>query len=205
MNSLPWPAKRPATAQVPATHEDGTINETAGSRWHRCQMRPRRAALLGITAGLLLLTAACGGNASAGRPSGASSGQATAMLAYARCVRAHGVPRFPDPNANGQLPASTKNLVSDPHFTAANNACRHLISGSSSAQFAADTRRYVQFAHCMRAHGVPSFPDPSADPDGSPVFNLQHSGINVQAPQVQHAAIGCMHALHLAKLPNYRV
>jgi hypothetical protein len=57
----------------------------------------------------------------------------------------------------------------------------------------------------MRAHGVPNFPDPATDPDGSPVFNLQHAGIDTQSPQVKAAALGCMSQLHLAKLPNYRV
>lgn len=207
-NSFRWPVTRPATAQVPAARENSTMNETAASRG-RCQPRPRRAALLTVTAGLVLLTAACGSSPSSSAPDGgsggASSGPARSLLAYAQCVRAHGVPSFPDPNASGQLPASTKSLVSDPHFTAANNACRHLVKGGSSTQFAADTRHYVQFARCMRAHGVPSFPDPSTDPDGSPVFNLQHSGISPQSPQVQSAALGCMHSLHLTKLPNYRV
>lgn len=205
-DSLPWPGKRPATARVSATHEDGTMNEIAGSRWRWCQTRPRRAALLAVTAGLVLLGAACGSSSSSfsASASGASSGQATGMLAYAQCVRAHGVPNFPDPGANGQEPASTKNLVSDPHFVAANNACRSLVPGGTSAQFAADTRQYVQFAQCVRAHGVPNFPDPSTDPDGSPVFSLQHSGINVQAPQVRSAALRCQQQLHLTTLPNYR-
>ena len=47
--------------------------------------------------------------------------------------------------------------------------------------------------------------DPATDPDGSPVFNLQHADIDTQSPQVKAAALGCMSQLHLAKLPNYRV
>ena len=207
-DSLGWPPKRPKIPEAPATHEDGSMYQTGVSRWRWCQTRPLRAGLLAVAAGLVLLTAACGGSpsgtgASAGGR-GASSGPATGMLAYAQCVRAHGVPNFPDPDANGQEPASTKNLVSDPHFVTADTTCRHLVPGGSSTEFAADTHQYVQFAQCMRAHEVPKFPDPSADPDGSPVFELQRSGINVQSPQVQSAALGCMHTLHLAKLPNYR-
>ena len=78
-------------------------------------------------------------------------------------------------------------------------------SGGTNAQFRADLREYVRFAECMRVHGVPNFPDPATDPDGSPVFNLQHAGIDTQSPQVKTAALGCMSQLHLAKLPNYRV
>lgn len=186
----------------------GTMNETAASRWPSRKARARLG-LLAVTAGLALTAAACSSSPSsssapASGSGAASSGHATGMLAYARCVRAHGVPNWPDPGANGQEPASTKNLASDAHFAAANNACRHLIPGGSSTQFAADTRQYVQFAQCVRAHGVPNFPDPSTDPDGSPVFNLANSGVNVQSPQVQSAALGCQRQLHLTKLPNYR-
>jgi len=189
------------------------MNETAGSHGrghghgHGHRALPPTAALLAVTAGLVLLTAACGspsGSSVSSSGSGAASGPGPGMLAYAQCVRAHGVPSFPDPGADGQEPASTKNLVSDPHFTAANTACRHLVPGDASGQFVAETRQYVQFAQCVRARGVPKFPDPSTDPDGSPVFNLANSGVNVQSPQVQNAALGCQRQLHLTKLPNYR-
>lgn len=183
------------------------MNETAGSRGRWRRARPAQAGLLAVTAGLVLLTAACGspsGSSASASGGSAAAGPATGMVAYAQCVRAHGVPGFPDPGANGQLPASTKNLVSDPRFSAANNACRHLVPGDTSGQFAAETRQYVQFAQCVRAHGVPRFPDPSTDPDGSPVFNLANSGVSVQSLQVQNAALGCLRHLHLTKLPNYR-
>jgi hypothetical protein len=32
-------------------------------------------------------------------------------------------------------------------------------------------------ARCMRSHGVPNFPDPTADSDG-PVFNITRAGIS---------------------------
>jgi hypothetical protein len=94
----------------------------------------------------------------------------------------------------------------DPRFPAASNACKYLIpDGGTTAQFQADTRQYVRFAGCMRTHGVPNFPDPDTDPDGSPVFNLRNSGIAAQSPPVRTAALGCMAQLHLARVPNYRV
>jgi hypothetical protein len=195
----------PGTLAVMNSHS--TMNETAASRWPGRKARARLG-LLAVTAGLALSAVACSSSPSSSSApasgSGAASEPATGMLAYAQCVRAHGVPNFPDPDANGQEPASTKNLASGPHFATANNACRHLVPGGTSAQFAADTRQNVQFAQCVRAHGVPNFPDPATDPDGSPVFNLANSGVNVQSPQVQSAALGCQRQLHLTKLPNYR-
>ena len=44
-----------------ADHEDDTINETTGGRWRWCRARPRRAGVLAVTAGIVLLVAACGG------------------------------------------------------------------------------------------------------------------------------------------------
>jgi hypothetical protein len=209
MSYFRGPRTRPPTALASASHEDGTMSEAAGGR--RC--RPRQAGVLAVTAGLILLTAAC----SSGSSSSSTSSSGTAShsrsgtskfvsdeLAFAQCVRAHGVPEYPDPNAQGQEPASTKNLTDNPQFPAAQRACNHLISSDFSAQFRADTANYVKFAQCMRAHGVPNFPDPSADPDGSPVFNLQSANINIQAPQVRTAALGCQTQLHLSTLPNYR-
>jgi hypothetical protein len=224
-NWFPRPRTRPASILVPARHEDSaqessTGNQAAGGR--RRGRWPQPAGILAVTAGLVLLTAACGSSpsssAAGGQPAGGSGSQSSSgtgggsgtsklvsdQVAYARCIRAHGVADFPDPDASGQEPASTKNLASNPQFTAASNACRHLIHGLAS-QFQADLRSYVKFAQCMRAHGVPNFPDPSTDPDGSPVFTLTHASINLQSTQVRSAALGCQSQLHLAKLPNYRV
>jgi hypothetical protein len=36
----------------------------------------------------------------------------------------------------------------------------------------AGRRSFVQFADCMRAHGVPSFPDPTGSPPRSPQGNV---------------------------------
>ncbi len=113
-----------------------TMNETAGGRRHWCRPRPRRAGVLAVMAGLVLLTAACGGSlSSSGSPSttggpsstgtgGASSSFVSHDLAFARCVRAHGVPNFPDPNANGQEPPSVKDISKSPRFPAASKRPR---------------------------------------------------------------------------------
>jgi len=68
MNNWPLPRIRPATALVSASHEDGTLNNTTGGSRHWRRARPRWAGVLAVTTGLVLLTAACGGSASKGRP-----------------------------------------------------------------------------------------------------------------------------------------
>ena len=55
-----------------------------------------------------------------------------AFLSFAGCVRSHGQPGFPDPNALGQFPISGKS----PTLGAAMQACMSLVpGGGSSLQF----------------------------------------------------------------------
>jgi hypothetical protein len=120
--------------------------------------------------GLAVLGAGCGGP---NGPGIAGSGSNKAQfLAYARCMRSHGVSDFPDPTTppGGGVafslhggPGSDLN-PNDPMFKAANQACRQLLPGGEQApapsvpKVAAELR----WAHCLRSHGVPSFPDPNS-------------------------------------------
>jgi hypothetical protein len=56
-----------------------------------------------------------------------------ALLAFARCLRGHGVSGFPDPNAQGQLPPQTITAagvdVRTPQFLAAGKACVGVTHG----------------------------------------------------------------------------
>lgn len=187
------------------------MNETTGGRWHR----PWRTGVLTLTAGLLLLlTAACGGgSASGGTGSSGGAGaepsaSSAARLAFAQCVRAHGVPNYPDPGANGQEPANAKTLArNSPQFPAASRACAHLIpSGGqeSASQIQADQRNDARFANCMRTHGVPNFPDATNDDQGQPSFNLSAAGIDGNSQRIRTIAQQCQSQLHLSQLPSIR-
>lgn len=88
-------------------------------------------------------------------------------LAFSRCMRANGVSNFPDPSsAPGELYNTSGIDTAAPAFLAASAKC-HGLTGSGppipgsrthpSAQTLAMLRR---IAICMRAHGVPQFPDP---------------------------------------------
>jgi hypothetical protein len=119
-------------------------------------------------------------------------------------MRAHGLPNFPDPNANGQEPSSEKTVItSNPRFPAAYGACRYIIRSDQAALQQADQREYVSFAGCMRTHGVPDFPDPVTQSNGDPIFNLSPAGIDVQAPQVRSAAATCQAQLHISETPSF--
>jgi hypothetical protein len=123
-------------------------------------------------AAFALLAAGCGGGGNAGVANVRSTTAGTAqsgLVAYARCMRSHGVHGFPDPDSSGGMPkpqvvAARK---SDPSaFDSAGNACAPLLPsgglGPPSPQVtAADRVDYLKAAACMRSHGFANFPDPT--------------------------------------------
>ena len=133
--------------------------------------RARTAAAIIATAALALLTAACGGspsskdNPSSTGTGGASSAFLSHELAFARCVRAHGVPNFPDPqpSSNGKFPGSGAQQlgVSDSVLRADLRACQNLLPAGRPPLTAHEQQDYLQAAACMRSHGIANFPDPA--------------------------------------------
>jgi hypothetical protein len=65
--------------------------------------------------------------------------------------------------------------------------------GSSTVVLGAGAHKSLKYAQCMRTHGVPNFPDPTAD--GS--FSL--TGINPRSQQVQNAQNICGKLLSLGR------
>jgi hypothetical protein len=161
-------------------------------------------------AGLSLLAAACGGSpgnhvaqlgstatqsTSTSTPSARSAHQNDAV-AFARCMRAKGVPNWPDPNSSGAFDKSkltTRQLgTGNSQVQAAQSACNHLLPNGGSAPNAARVQQMralgLQFARCVRSHGVPNFPDPGSDgriPDPASL------GINQGSPKFEAANQAC--------------
>jgi hypothetical protein len=79
-------------------------------------------------------------------------------------MRGHGVPSFPDPEttAGVQIPVSLAQNPS-PAFKSAMQACDHLIPADTSPPVVSASQKAVavEFAQCMREHGVPNYPDPT--------------------------------------------
>lgn len=136
-----------------------------------------RAAAVAVVA-FSLLAAGCGGGGSPGvagsasaTTSGTSSATGTAAtqhraLAFARCMRAHGIPGWPDPTSSGVFDkAKLRQLgVSVSRVRALEEgACNHLLGGQPQAYAitAADRADYLRAAACIRSHGFPNFPDPT--------------------------------------------
>lgn len=89
---------------------------------------------------------------------------------FSVCVRAHGVPDFPDPNADNDFDYGIS--VSPEVWTRAVDACKDLQPpGTLSADRTPEEQaRGLQFARCIRANGVKDFPDPV---EGEPLVDTR--------------------------------
>jgi hypothetical protein len=175
----------------------------------------RRAAALAALALIALLATACGGGSSPAASATGGSTRQQAALAYARCMRAHGVPDFPDPDTNGDFhlsdnqqgggsKGSGSNSVSSQE-TAADHVCHHLLAAGpqlNAAQNQHALSQLVKYAQCMRAHGVPNFPDPHTTNGGIGVpsgIGFDMSGIDQNSPQYRSAEQACQSLAKNAK------
>lgn len=169
---------------------------------------------------ILLLTAVGGialaacGSSSPGSSTSSAQFHADA-IAFAKCMRSHGIPSFPDPGSNGgglQIKASggpggppqTLTVGGTPiaatTFRTAMQSCRSKLpnGGHPTAQQLAKIRAgALAMARCMRSHGVPKFPDPqfSSGPGGRFGIRLGlgtgSAGIDPNSPAFQNAIKIC--------------
>jgi hypothetical protein len=161
------------------------------------------SALAAVGCGLAV--AACGSSASHSSQSAAIAQNAQRPLAFSQCMRAHGVPKFPDP-AGGRIqigPGTGINPAS-PAFQAAQKACGGLGKGGPGGgnPTEADKLAMLDVSKCMRVHGLPNFPDPTTHPPTpgngvnavigrNGVFLVLGSGIDPRSPAFEHAAAVC--------------
>jgi hypothetical protein len=125
-------------------------------RVRRHRTRSLEAAI--AAAVLLAGCASAGGTPSSGGPDPA--------VQYAQCLRTHGLPDFPDP-IPGQPPRIPSGVDTQaPAFLAAQHACATLLGsgGAAGSQAASHKAQLIELARCMRANGVPTFPDPTSSP-----------------------------------------
>ena len=110
---------------------------------------------------------------SASVPTGSSPTSAVHLAG--ECMRAHGLSNFPDPAVATDGPAAGQVILdksdlksySDGVVNQALTACRAALdqagiaSGKSSAVSPQEIQARLALARCIRAHGVPNFPDPN--------------------------------------------
>jgi hypothetical protein len=161
---------RAFVSEVPTAHDDPSKDGLgfAGA-----------AAGIAALVSLALAVAGCGGSGSPGsgvarlststtrssRPGrGSTHDQA---VAYAGCIRTHGVPLWPDPQSSGAFDKSKLTPqqlgVSTLQIGTAQKACRSLVPTYSAAQQSHVLAQALRFSQCMRTHGATSFPDPASN------------------------------------------
>jgi hypothetical protein len=158
----------------------------------------RRAWQWGVPVALAALAvgvAGCGGSPEGPGSNAAASGgggsDSAKLVQYAQCMRAHGVPGFPDPvNGQPRLQVTKGGPLdpSSPQFQAAQQACKSLEPPglqAGSPQSNQQQSQMLKFVSCMRSNGVPNFPDPQ---NGRFVIT---GGIDPNSPQFQAAMQAC--------------
>jgi hypothetical protein len=154
-----------------------------------CSIPGRGRVLATLAVGAALLAAGCGGGG--GSPSASGSSGYQKDLVFARCMRAHGVPDFPDPLPDGGFPrtGSANALQSG----SAMHACQRLlppVQPLSAAEQARVLTQDLKWTRCMRAHGFPGFSDPSVRAHAGVVI-FAPPGYDPGSPQAQAAGKVC--------------
>lgn len=194
----------------------------------RLPRRPRKAwptarTVAGViaVAAVALLAAACssspststggsststGGSSNGGASASASvaGSSSPSLVAFSQCMRAHGVPNFPDPQqgaTNAKFPDAQQLGVSSAAYQTAENQCVSLLPPGTNNQYPAAEvpvllNAMVQFSQCMRSHGLTNWPDPTQS-NGHLSFNLLNVNppINTNSPQFNGVLRQCGHLL----------
>ena len=163
------------------------------------------AAVLVLTACVLVL-AGCG---SSTKPASPAASAHSVALRFSQCMRAHGVPSFPDPGSGGGIQIDSSSGVNprSPAFQSAQKDCSKLLPGGGPIGGRLDPsarRQMLRLATCMRAHGLTTFPDPSTSQPSlsgngrgglvlgrGGYFLSLPPGVSPASPAFQHAAAAC--------------
>jgi hypothetical protein len=128
---------------------------------------------------------------------------------YSACMRAHGVADFPDPIVvqNGTSTKVAVHVVpgetNTPKFASAQTACRSLLPTGRPNQPTLTPQQQAQYltaAACIRAHGLPDFPDPVFTGGEARIPGPRH--FTLSSPAVQAAIAACRSVIPAAALPN---
>lgn len=129
------------------------------------------------------------GSATTAMATGSSSGGSSPLaqgLAYSQCLRSHGVPNWPDPvpTPSGSYGYRTDGVnPKTAAFQEAQQACKSLSpewwSSAGQQLSPAQQQAWLNWAKCIRAHGVPDLADPKFPGGGA----VQLSGGGAGIPQ----------------------
>jgi hypothetical protein len=134
--------------------------------------------------------ASAGNGTASATPSASASDDPDAPLKFAQCMRAHGITWFPDPT-DGKMSITIPKGTDPKKMEAAQEACKQYApnGGEPPKMTPEDLQRARDMAKCMRANGVPNFPDP--DPNGGIRIDGKKLGTGPGDPTFDKAAKAC--------------
>jgi hypothetical protein len=111
-------------------------------------------------------------------------------LEFSDCMRQTGVANFPDPSVQGVFQGSGLDPQSL-QFQAALTKCQKDLPQSSTPAVTGLSMD-LKYAHCMRSHGVPNFPDPTTG-GGTEGFQIPYGSLGPDPDSgiVQRANVSC--------------
>jgi hypothetical protein len=140
------------------------------------------------------------GSATPGSSEGRETSPGSQAVAYAACMRSHGVANFPEPVISRSAGATSVKMVvrvgtinGSPKFKSAQQACIKLLpmGGAPTNQPTVSTQeqeQYLKAAACIRSHGLPKFPDPTFTGGG---VHIDHQALNESSPVFKAAVHAC--------------
>jgi hypothetical protein len=171
---------------------------------------PHAIALSVAAAAVAVLAMACSSSA----PASVSTPTYAQVLALAQCMRGHGEPNFPDPNASGGYTLTSSGSIEgaggssididSSQAQAAYGDCRHVLPGSPSISQLQQQEQQAQqrqaqalpellkWEQCVRGHGEPNFSLGSSAQ--SPAAG-KSAAVNPNSPQFQAALTACQHLM----------
>lgn len=162
----------------------------------------RRLGAVAVVSLVAVLATACASSSTATVSSAGTPTPTYAQeVAFAQCIRGHGVPGFPNPDASGKFSISQSTLDSSQAQTAY-GACRHLLpnGGPNLAQLEQQAQQRQQeelpallkWQQCVRGHGEPDF---SVGLGGQSPAAGNKAAFNPSTPQFQAALNACHYLL----------
>jgi hypothetical protein len=154
-----------------------------------------------VAAGLAVFVAACGSVRAGSSPSHPPGYRQ--YHAYSQCMRSHGAAFWPEPSRvpqgvwdNPNTYKITRQMLAQEHgprWQAALAACQKLAPAQlpfTAAQISVLRGRLLKLAACMRRHGIPHFPSPTAGPYGGG-FPSPGPGVRPDSAEFKAAQRAC--------------
>lgn len=174
------------------------------ARYRRDVLRPKGFTVLiaSVVIVCAMAIAACGASNSPSVSAASGRSNSSEQLAFAKCMRSHGVPNFPDPG--GVTPSGPTRAVfgialpttidvNSPAFKSAMKPCLKILTGAAPKSGVSEARRLaaLKYSQCMRNHGVTNYPDPTFIGVAEQEKPLSAYGIDAQSPAVIRAQEAC--------------